>query len=63
MTSSVWFIFLKCRGDMLHEQFTRGALACSVVLSPRHVPSIQTDLNSGDISRGQNFEPRNQIFL
>ena len=26
---SDWFIFLKCRGNMLHEQFTRGDLACN----------------------------------
>ena len=26
---SDWFIFMKCRGDMLHEQFTRGDLACN----------------------------------
>ena len=64
MTSSDWFIFLKCRGDMLHEQFTRGDLACSsVVLSLRHVPPFQNDLNSGDRSRAQNFVPATRFFM
>ena len=36
---------------------------CNVVLSPRHVPSIQTDLNSGDMSRGQNFVPATRFFM
>ena len=66
-----WFRFLiglfseVSRGHV-HEQFTRGGLAfnrfANDVLSPRHVPSIQTDLNSGDMSRGQNFVPATRFF-
>ena len=26
---SDWFIFLNCREDLSHEQFTRGDLACN----------------------------------
>ena len=63
-----WLVYFpKCRGDMSHEQFTRGDLVkqpgCNAVLSPRHVPSIQTDLNSGDMSRGQNFVPATRFFM
>ena len=33
------------------------------VLSPRHVPPIHPDLNSGDRSRGQNFVPATRFFM
>ena len=36
---------------------------CNVILSPRHVPLIRTDLNSGDMSRGQNFVPAARFFM
>ena len=58
---SDWFIFRSvagtCRMNSSHEATLR-LTGCNVVLSPRHVPSIQTDLNSGDMSRGQNFDPQ-----
>ena len=55
---SEWFIFLKCRG--IEGPWTS---ACNVILSPRHVPAIQNDLNSGDMSRGQNFVPAARFFM
>ena len=33
ISCSEWFIFLKCRWDMLHEHFTRGDLACNRVVT------------------------------
>ena len=54
--------FMRCS----HEGTCRMnslTLRLTGVLSPRHVPSIQTDLNSGDMSRGQNFVPATRFFM
>ena len=56
-----WFRFLiglfseVSQGHVAWTVHTRQHL--NVVLSPRHVPSIQTDLNSWDMLWGQNFVP------
>ena len=60
---SDWFIFRSVAGTCRMNSSHEATLRLNVVLSPRHVPSIQTDLNSGDMSRGQNFVPATRFFM